>query len=248
MIWGQAIGSLGLAAGGLASTLARPRRGLAGGRRGGDWELTYNPNVAEGGSGAAPVSSVGGAGRRRPLRLDCWRDGGTGGVRRGVGRYRRSLGRGCVCVRNFAEGAGRSSPRRRWQPRRRTARAARQGRAGRRRCLNRPSSHGHDVGGEMLPCYGAPRRVRVRTGGPPRARRAYGAATGRRVARGLRCTAGRGSAWERSASRVVCGLGRRWPRAWTLRRPARGRGTRHTVRTTSWRGGALAQTFCRLPV
>jgi hypothetical protein len=68
MIWDQAIGSLGLAGGGLASIPARPRRGLAGGRRGGDWELTYDPNVAEGGSGAAPVSSLGGVGRRRLLR------------------------------------------------------------------------------------------------------------------------------------------------------------------------------------
>jgi hypothetical protein len=66
-----AIGSLGLAAGGSASIPARPRRGLAGGRRGGNWELTYDPNVAEGGSGAAPVSSVGGAGRHRPLRPGC---------------------------------------------------------------------------------------------------------------------------------------------------------------------------------
>jgi hypothetical protein len=64
--------------------------------------------VAEGGSGAAPVSSVGGAGRRRPLRPGCRRDGGA---RRGVGRCRRSLGTGCACMHNFVEGAGRSSPR-----------------------------------------------------------------------------------------------------------------------------------------
>jgi hypothetical protein len=111
MIWGQAIGSLRLAAGGSASIPARPRWGLAGGRRGGDWELTYDPNVAEDGSGAAPVSSVGSAGRCRPLRPGCRRDGGAGGIRRGVGRYRKSLGKGCACVRNFAEGAGRSSLR-----------------------------------------------------------------------------------------------------------------------------------------
>jgi hypothetical protein len=106
-----AIGSLGLAAGGSASIPARPHRGLARGRWGGDWELTYDPNVAEGGSGATPVSSLGGAGRRQPLRPGCRQDGSAGGTRRGVGRCRRSLGRGCACVRNFAEGAGRSSPR-----------------------------------------------------------------------------------------------------------------------------------------
>jgi hypothetical protein len=115
-----------------------------------------------------------------------------------------------VCVRaQFRRRRGEEFTEVAWQPRRRTARAARQGRAGRWRCLNRPGSHGHDVGGEMLPCYGAPRRTRVQTGGLQRARCAYGAATGRRVARGLRCTVGRGSAWKRSASRVVCGLGRR---------------------------------------
>jgi hypothetical protein len=66
-----AIGSLGLAAGGPASIPARPRWGLAGGRWGGDWELTYDPIVAEGGSGAVPVGSVGGVGWLRPLRLGC---------------------------------------------------------------------------------------------------------------------------------------------------------------------------------
>jgi hypothetical protein len=41
----------------------------AGERWVGDQELTYDPFVAEEGSGAAPAGSDGGAGRRRPLRL-----------------------------------------------------------------------------------------------------------------------------------------------------------------------------------
>jgi hypothetical protein len=56
MIWVQAIGSLGLAAGGSASILMRPHRGLDGGWWGGVWELTYDPNVVEGGSGAEEPS------------------------------------------------------------------------------------------------------------------------------------------------------------------------------------------------
>jgi hypothetical protein len=90
----SAIGSLGLAVGSPASIPVRPRRGLAGGRRGGDWELTYDQIMAEGGSGAAPMSLVGGVGQRWPLRPGCRRDGGAGGARRGVGRCCRSLGRG----------------------------------------------------------------------------------------------------------------------------------------------------------
>jgi hypothetical protein len=102
--------------------------------------------------------------------------------------------------------------------------------------LNRPVSRGHDVGDEMLPYYGAPRHARVRTGGSPRARRAYGAATGRRVARRLQCTAGHGSAWERSAYRVVCGLRRRRPRARTPRRRGRvGAASRRDV--VAWGAG-----------
>jgi hypothetical protein len=121
--------------------------------------------------------------------------------------------KGCACVHNFVEGARSSSPRRQWKPRRRTA-SGKDARD-RRRCLNRPGSRGHDLGGEMLLCYGVPRC-------------AYGATTGRRVARGLRCTTGHMSAWERSASQVVCGLGQRWPRAWTSRRCGR-------VGAVSWR-------------
>jgi hypothetical protein len=85
------------------------------------------------------VSSVGGAGRRRPLRPGCRQDSGAGGVRRGVGRHRRSLGRGCVCVRNSQRarggvhlgGGGNHGD-------------AQQGRTGRWRCLNRPGSHRHE--------------------------------------------------------------------------------------------------------
>jgi hypothetical protein len=121
---------------------ARPRRGLAGGRRGGDWELTYDPIVAEGGSGAAPVGSIGGVGRRRPMRPGCWRDGGAGGARRGVGRCCRSLGRGMrACTTSWRArggvhlgGGGNHGGARQGQ----LGKDARDG----RQCLNRPGSRG----------------------------------------------------------------------------------------------------------
>jgi hypothetical protein len=52
---------------------------------------------------------------------------------------------------------------------------------------------------EMLPCYGAPRPVRIRpgrgrSGGPSHARRAYNAAAGRRVVRGSRGVSGAATA------------------------------------------------------
>jgi hypothetical protein len=161
--------------------------------------------------------------RHQLLQPGCRRDSGT---RRGVGRCCRSLGRGVrACTTSWRArggvnlgGGGNHC-------------GARKGRLGKdardgRRCINRPGSCGHDIGGEMLPCYSALGTRAYgpdhgRTGGPPRARRAYGAATGRHVARGLQCTARRGPTWERSTSRVVCGLGRRWPWARTPRRRGR---------------------------
>jgi hypothetical protein len=154
--------------------------------------------VVEGGSGAAPVGSVGGVGRRRPLRPGCQRDGGAGGARRGVGRCYRSLGRGVrACTTSWTArggvhlgGGGNHG-------------GARQGRLGKdtrdgRRCLNRPGSRGHDVGGEMPPCYGAPRRARTdRTADRSAVRRVHGARTTRR----------RGGAW-RAGSDALRGTGR----------------------------------------
>jgi hypothetical protein len=41
----------------------------------------------------APASSVGGVGRRRPLRPGCQRDGGTGGAKHGSGSCSSLIGR-----------------------------------------------------------------------------------------------------------------------------------------------------------
>jgi hypothetical protein len=49
--------------------------GSAGGRRVGDQGLTYDAPGAEGGSRTAPAGSVGGGGRRRPLRPTLRRGG-----------------------------------------------------------------------------------------------------------------------------------------------------------------------------
>jgi hypothetical protein len=75
---------------------------------------------------------------------------------------------------------------------------------------------------EMSPCYSAPRLARVgldrgRTGGPPRAWLAYGAATGRRVAQGSRGVLGRsnilgkarGLGWRAASAGGGLGRGRR---------------------------------------
>jgi hypothetical protein len=62
---------------------------------------------------AAPASSVGGVGRRRPLRPGFRRDGDAGGARRGSGSCNRSLGRHVRVCTALWTGAGRSSPRRR---------------------------------------------------------------------------------------------------------------------------------------
>jgi hypothetical protein len=121
------------------------------------------------------VGSVGGVGWRRPLRPGCRRDGGAGGARRHVGRCCKSLGRGVrACATSWMArgglrlgGGGNHG-------------GAKQGRLGKDardgwRCLNRPGSRGHDVSGEMLPCYGAPRHTRVWTG--PRTDRRSAACT-----------------------------------------------------------------------
>jgi hypothetical protein len=141
--------------------------------------------VAEGGSKAALAGSFGGVGRRRALRPGCRRDGDAGGARRGVGRCCRSLGRGVrTCATSWTArggdhlGSGGNHG------------GAQQGRLGKdaqdgRQCINRPGTRGHDVGGEMPPCYVAPRPAHVWIGGPPHARRTYSAATGRCVACGL---------------------------------------------------------------
>jgi hypothetical protein len=84
----------------------------------------------------------------------------------------------------------------------------------------------------MPPCYGAPRPTRVRpnrgwTGGPPRARRTYGAASGRRVARGKPRRLGRGvDVGKACRPRAACDLRRRGvgPRAGTDSETARARG------------------------
>jgi hypothetical protein len=124
--------------------------------------------------------------RRRLLQPGYRRDSGT---RRGVERCCRSLGRGVrACTTSWRArggvnlgGGGNHG-------------GARQGRLGKdardgRRCINRPGSRGHDIGGEMLPCYGALWRARIRTG--PRTARRSTACTARvrrgdREARGAR--------------------------------------------------------------